>query len=60
MGVFDNVNADQLKDQVNQHEQQVDQAVEKGGDALDAKTGDKFSGQVDKGQEFVEGKTGNL
>jgi hypothetical protein len=42
-----------------EHEDQVDQGIEKAGDLVDEKTGDKYAGQVDKGQEFLEGKTGD-
>lgn len=70
MGVFDKVQdalggdgggaVDKAKDLINQHEDKVDQGIEKAGDMVDDKTGGKFSGQVDQGQQFLEDKTGNL
>ena len=51
---------DKAKDLVNGNEAKVDQAVERAGDIVDEKTGDKFSGQVDKGQSLIQDKTGNL
>lgn len=69
MGIFDKVQeaaggngdaVDKARNLVNEHEQQVDQAIEKAGDAVDQHTGDRFGGQVDKGQQFLEDKTGNL
>lgn len=59
-GAFDGDHADKAKNLANQHEEKIDQAVERAGDQLDERTGGKFAGQVDKGQEFIEGKTGNL
>ena len=67
MGIFDKAkemlsgdNADKAKDFVNQHDAQIDQGVEKAGDFVDDKTGDKFQGQVDQAQKTIEDKTGNL
>lgn len=69
MGIFDKVQeaaggngdaVDKAKNLVNEHEQQVDQGIDKAGDPLDQKTGDRFGGQVDQGQQFLQDKTGNL
>jgi hypothetical protein len=60
MGLLDNAKglADKAKGLVKGHESQVEQAVEKAGDLIDDKTGDKYKGQIDQGQEFVEDKLG--
>jgi MT0933-like antitoxin protein len=50
---------DDAKKLVDEHEDQVDAGIEKAGDLVDEKTGDKYAGQIDKGQEFIEGKTGD-
>lgn len=69
MGIFDKVQeaaggngdaVDKAKNLVNEHEQQVDQGIDKAGDAIDQRTGDKFGDQVDKGQQVLQDKTGNL
>lgn len=60
MGLLDDAKglADKAKGLVEGHEDQVDQAVEKAGDLIDDKTGDKYKGQIDQGQKFVEEKLG--
>ena len=42
---------DKLKGMLKGHEAQADQAVDKAGDMIDAKTGNKYASQVDKAQE---------
>ena len=49
---------DDAKKLADEHDEQVDQAIEKSGDVVDQKTGDKFAGKVDKAQDFAEGRTG--
>jgi hypothetical protein len=44
---------------VDEHDEQVDAAIEKAGDVADDKTGSKYAGQVDKAQDFAEEKTGD-
>jgi hypothetical protein len=44
---------------LDQHDEQVDQAVEKGGDLVDRQTGGKYADQVDKVQDVAEEKTGS-
>lgn len=46
MGVFD-----KAQDLGKEHSDKVEQGVEKGGDAIDEKTGGKHADQVDQGQE---------
>ncbi len=50
---------DKAKDLVAQHDDKVDQAIEKAGDLVDDKTGGKHEAQVDKAQDFVQDKTGD-
>ncbi|KUG53755.1 hypothetical protein AVL62_03045 [Serinicoccus chungangensis] len=44
---------DKAKDLAGQHDEKVDQGVEKGGDLVDDKTGGQYSEQVDKAQNFA-------
>ena len=53
MGIFD-----KAKDALSEHSEQVDQGIDKGGDLVDEKTGGKYVGQVDQGQEFVKDRLG--
>jgi hypothetical protein len=50
---------DDAKKFADEHDDQVDAAIEKAGDLVDEKTGDKYAGQIDKGQQFLEDKTGD-
>lgn len=52
--------ADKAKDAINNNEERVDAGVDRAGDVIGDKTGGKFEGQVDKGQEALKDKTGNL
>jgi hypothetical protein len=49
---------DKIKGMLGQHKDQAKGAVEKAGDAVDDKTGDKYSSQVDtaqaKADEFID------
>ncbi len=56
MGIGDFVN--KAKDLAAAHPDQVDQGIEKAGDAVDERTGDKYVGQVDKGQDAVRDHLG--
>jgi hypothetical protein len=55
MGIFD-----KAKDALSEHSEQVDQGIDKGGDLIDEKTGGKYVGQVDKGQEIAKDKLGEF
>ena len=44
---------------IDQHDEQVDQAIEKAGDLVDQQTGGKYADQVDKAQDVAEEKTGS-
>lgn len=49
---------DDAKKFADEHDEQVDAGIEKAGDMIDDKTGDKYAGQIDKAQDFAEEKTG--
>ena len=46
--------ADKAKDLASGHEKQSDQVIDKAGDAVDSKTGDKHSSQVDQVQKKAD------
>ena len=52
--------ADKAKDLAGKHPDQADQVVEKGGDAIDTRTGGKYADKVDVGQQkadaFLDGQ----
>ena len=50
---------DDAKKLVDEHDEQVDEAIEKAGDLADDKTGGKYADQIDKAQDFAEEKTGD-
>ncbi|WP_151083431.1 antitoxin [Nocardioides cynanchi] len=50
---------DDAKKFVDEHDNQVDEAIEKAGDLADKQTGGKYAGQIDKAQDFAEEKTGD-
>lgn len=54
MGIFD-----KAKDLAGAHQEQADSLVDRAGDMLDERTGGKYAGQVDQGQEFVRGQYGD-
>ena len=60
MGLMDEAKelAEKAKDLAEGHEDQAKAALEKAGDLIDEKTGDKYQDQVDKGQELIEDKLG--
>ena len=69
MGLFDKAKdaisdrQDDIKNQASQHsdhEDQVNDAIDKGGDAINDKTGGKASDQIDKGQDALKDKLGDL
>jgi MT0933-like antitoxin protein len=49
---------DDAKKFIDDHDDQVDQAIEKAGDVVDDKTDDKFADKVDQVQHLAEEKTG--
>ncbi|MFC4377286.1 antitoxin [Nocardia halotolerans] len=46
--------AGKAMDLASQHADKVDNVIDKAGDVVDAKTGDKFAGQVDSAQEAAK------
>lgn len=50
--------ADKAKEFADQHSDQVDQEVQKAGDAVDQKTGGRFGNQIDQGEQQAEGYLG--
>ncbi|MFG2717688.1 antitoxin [Streptomyces sp. NPDC048416] len=50
---------DKLKGLLKGHEDTARQGVEKGGDAFDARTGNKYQGQVDTAQQKLNEQLGS-
>jgi hypothetical protein len=50
---------DKAKDMADQHDDQVDQGLEKAGDFADQKTGGKYDNQIDKGVDTAQQRTGD-
>ena len=50
--------ADKARDLAADHPEQVDQGIEKAGDAVDARTGGQHAEQVDKAQAAVQDRFG--
>ncbi|MER5279914.1 antitoxin [Streptomyces sp. NPDC002809] len=50
---------DKIKDLIKGHPDQARKGVEKGGDFVDKKTGDKYSGQVDSAQQKLNDQLGD-
>ena len=49
---------DKAKDLVNKHDEQVDQGLDKAGDQIDNRTGNKYSEHIDKGVDQAQTRTG--
>ena len=50
---------DKAKNFADQHDEQVDQGIEKAGDQVDQRTGGKYDSQVDKAQDTAQQRTGS-
>jgi MT0933-like antitoxin protein len=50
---------DKAKDAVEQHDDKVDQGLEKAGDFADQKTGGKYDDKIDKGVDAAQQRTGD-
>jgi hypothetical protein len=50
---------DKAKDLADQHDDKVDQGLEKADDFVDQKTGGKFDAQTDKATDFAQERTGS-
>jgi hypothetical protein len=49
---------DKAKEFADKHDEQVDQGLEKAGDQIDQRTGNKYSSQIDKGVDQAQEHTG--
>ncbi|MGW7431953.1 antitoxin [Streptomyces sp. NPDC054861] len=49
---------DKLKEMMGQHPDKTQQGVERAGDMVDKKTGNKYTGQVDQAQRHVGDRLG--
>ncbi|WP_327293708.1 MULTISPECIES: antitoxin [unclassified Streptomyces] len=49
---------DKLKQMMKGHESQAGKGIDKAGDAVDKKTGDKYKSQVDTGQDQLKNRFG--
>ena len=49
---------DKAKDFADKHDEQVDQGIDKAGDQIDDRTGNKHSAQIDKGVDQAQARTG--
>ncbi len=50
---------DKAKDFAADHDKQVDEGLQKAGDQIDERTGDKYSTQIDKGVDEAQRRTGD-
>jgi MT0933-like antitoxin protein len=50
---------DKAKDLAEQHDDKVDQGLEKAGDFADQRTGGKYDEQIDKGVDTAQERTGD-
>jgi hypothetical protein len=50
---------DKAKDFADDHDKQVDEGIEKAGDQVDKRTGNKYDSQVDKGVDQAQQRTGD-
>jgi hypothetical protein len=50
---------DKAKKFLDEHDEQVDQALEKIGDQVDDRTGHKYTAQIDKGVDVAQERTGD-
>jgi hypothetical protein len=57
MGLFDEMK-DKAEDLAKDHPDQVNEGLEKAGDFLNEKTGDKFGDQIEQGENFAKERIG--
>jgi hypothetical protein len=50
---------DKAKDVADQHDEQVDQGLEKAGDAASDRTGGKYDDKIDQGVDAAQQRTGD-
>ncbi|MBO3739020.1 antitoxin [Actinoplanes flavus] len=49
---------DKARKFADQHDEQVDQGLEKAGDQIDERTGNRYSDQIDRGVDEAQKRTG--
>jgi hypothetical protein len=49
---------DKAKDFADDHDEQVDKGIQKAGDQVDQRTGNKYDSQIDKGVDQAQERTG--
>jgi hypothetical protein len=49
---------DKAKDFADDHDKQVDEGIEKAGEQVDQRTGNKYDSQIDKGVNEAQERTG--
>jgi hypothetical protein len=49
---------DKAKNFADQHDEQVDKGLERAGDEVDERTGDKYGEKIDKGVDEAQERTG--
>lgn len=49
---------DKAQDFADKHDKQVDQGIDKAGDQIDQRTGEKYSDQIDRGVDETQERTG--
>jgi MT0933-like antitoxin protein len=50
---------DKAKDLADEHDEQVDQGLDKAGDVADERTGTQYGEHIDKGVDFAQERTGS-
>ncbi len=55
MGILDG-----MKDKIGEHSDKIEQGIEKAGDFVDSKTGDKYKDKVDQAQQFAKDQVDKL
>lgn len=50
---------DKARDFANKHDEQVDQGLDRAGDQIDERTGNKYSEHIDRGVDQAQQRTGS-
>lgn len=59
MGLFDSAK-DKASESAGEHQDKIDDGIERAGDAADEKTGGKYSDHVDSAEDLAKDKLGDL
>ncbi|GGB16634.1 hypothetical protein GCM10011492_03010 [Flexivirga endophytica] len=59
MGLFDSAK-DKISDLAGDNQDKIEDGVDQAGDAIDDKTGGKYSDKIDSGQDAAKDKLGDL